>query len=39
MFCMYYKLVGMIGIGKIEEEEFCEIYNMCVIFILINCFV
>lgn len=35
-FCMYEKLFGMIGIVKIEEEEFCNIYNMNVIVILIN---
>lgn len=33
---MYKKFVGMMGIVKMEEEEFCDIYNMCVIEILIN---
>lgn len=33
---MYKKLFGMIGIVKIEEDEFVEIYNMSVIEIFIN---
>lgn len=33
---MYEKLLGMMGIVKMEEEEFCNIYNMYVVVILIN---
>lgn len=38
-FWMYEKFVGMIGMVKIEEEEFCNIYNMQVVMIFINKFV
>ena len=31
LFRMYKKLAGMTGTGKTEEEEFREIYNICVI--------
>lgn len=36
---MFIKLVGMIGIGKIVEKEFIEVYDMEVVRILINFFV
>ncbi|HES8309824.1 TPA: preprotein translocase subunit SecA [Streptococcus pyogenes] len=31
MFRMYKKLAGMTGTAKTEEEEFREVYNMCII--------